>query len=70
MLRVVLLADEVNKLSNGYIDNSAIITPIDINGNTMGQYFDFQIDPQVERKFLGHKQKCCNQFWHRFRKLF
>ena len=47
-VRVVLLADEVNKLSNGYIDNSAIITPIDINGNTMGQYFDFRIDPQVE----------------------
>lgn len=47
-VRVVLLADEVNKLSNGYIDNSAIITPIDINGNTMGQYFDFQIYTQVE----------------------
>jgi hypothetical protein len=48
-VRIVLLADEVNKLSNGYIDNSAIITPIDTNGNTMGQYFDFQIDTQVEQ---------------------
>lgn len=47
-VRVVLLADEVNKLSNGYIDNSSIITPLDTNGNTMGQYFDFQIAPQVE----------------------
>ena len=43
-VRIVLLNNEVNKLSNGYIDNSEIITPLDINGNTMGQYFNFNIE--------------------------
>jgi hypothetical protein len=43
-VRIVLLTNEVNKLSNGYIDNSEIITPLDINGNTMGQYFNFNIE--------------------------
>lgn len=42
-VRIVLLAEEVNKLSNGYINNSTIITPIDINGNTMSPYFSFTI---------------------------
>ena len=40
-LKIVLLTDEVNKLSTGYISNSTIITPIDTNGNTMNPYFDF-----------------------------
>lgn len=38
--KIVLLASEVNKLSSGYIDNSEIITPIDINGNPMTPYID------------------------------
>ena len=61
-VRVVLLADEVNKLSNGYIDNSAIITPIDINGNTMGQYFDFQIDTPVEESSWDTNKKVVTSF--------
>ena len=43
-VRIVLLSEEVNKLSTGYIDNSKIITPIDKQGNTMNPYFEFQID--------------------------
>lgn len=42
-VRLVLLSNEVNKLSTGYIDNSEIITPIDKQGNTMNPYFDFEI---------------------------
>lgn len=47
-LKVVLLGEETNKLSNGYIDNSKIITPIDKNGNTMNHYFDFNVELQSE----------------------
>lgn len=39
-VKVVLLSEEVNKLSNGYINRSIIITPIDVNGNTMSPFFD------------------------------
>ena len=42
-LKIVLLAEEVNKLSSGYIDNSLIITPLDNNGNTMSPYFNFNV---------------------------
>lgn len=42
-VKLVLLAEEVNKLSTGYIDNAIIITPIDKQGNTMDKYFDFEI---------------------------
>lgn len=52
-VRLVLLADEVNKLSNGYIDNVSIITPIDVDGNTMEQYFDFTIDKVIETNSWG-----------------
>ena len=43
-VRVVLLAEEVNKLSTGYIDNSKIITPFDKQGNQMNPYFTFDIE--------------------------
>lgn len=56
-LKLVLLADEVNKLSTGYIDNSAIITPLDKNGNTMSQYFDFTpIKTQTQNSWDSTKQ--------------
>lgn len=56
-LKLVLLADEVNKLSTGYIDNSAIITPLDKNGNTMSQYFDFTpIKTQTQNSWDNTKQ--------------
>ena len=42
-LKMVLLAEEVNKLSNGYIDISKIITPLNKQGGTMNPYFDFTI---------------------------
>lgn len=38
-LKIVLLEEEVNKLSSGYIDNSKIITPLDKNGNAMNPKF-------------------------------
>lgn len=46
-VRIVLLAEEVNKLSSGFINNSAIIIPIDKNGNTMNPYFDFEITKET-----------------------
>lgn len=42
-LKVVLLADEVNKFSVGYISGSKIIAPKDINGSAMSPFFDFEI---------------------------
>ena len=56
-VRLVLLAEEVNKLSNGYIDNSAIITPLDINGNTMSQLFTFNIEQDTETINYGGVSK-------------
>lgn len=47
-VKIVLLAEEVNKLSSGFINNNAIITPIDKNGNTMNPYFDFEITKETE----------------------
>ena len=47
-LKVVLLSNEVNKLSSGYINNAEIITPTDANGNTMSRYFDVQITPVTQ----------------------
>ena len=42
-VRIVLLNEEINKLSSGYINNNTIITPIDNNGNEMGKFFEFEI---------------------------
>lgn len=56
-LKLVLLADEVNKLSTGYIDNSTIITPIDQDGDTMSQYFNFTpIKTQTQNSWDSTKQ--------------
>lgn len=56
-LKLVLLTDEVNKLSIGYIDNSTIITPLDKNGNIMSQYFDFTpIKTQTQNSWDNTKQ--------------
>lgn len=42
-VRIVLLAEEVNKLSSGYIDNATMIAPISKTGVQMSQYFTFDI---------------------------
>lgn len=56
-LKIVLLSDEVNKLSTGYINNSVIMTPLDKNGNSMSQYFDFNVEKtQVQSTWDTSKQ--------------
>lgn len=54
-LKVVLLSDEVNKLSTGYISNGLIITPMDTDGNEMNPYFDLEVtkfnDNDIVSKF-------------------
>lgn len=56
-LKIVLLSDEVNKLSTGYINNSVIMTPLDKNGNAMSQYFDFSVEKtQVQSTWDTSKQ--------------
>lgn len=48
-VRVVLLKDEINKLSSGYIDTSSIIVPIDINGHQLtSRYFELQPNTELE----------------------
>ena len=44
-ISVVLLSEEVNKLSNGYLDTSKIITPYDTNGNPMTRTFPTEPEP-------------------------
>ena len=40
---IVLLSEEVNKITNGYIPISAIIQPLDDSGAKTDKYFDFSI---------------------------
>lgn len=42
-LKLVLLTDEVNKLSQGYVPNAQIITPTSIDGTTMSPYFNISL---------------------------
>lgn len=42
-LKFVLLTDEVNKLSQGYVPNAQIITPTSIDGTTMSPYFNISL---------------------------
>lgn len=39
--KIVLLSEEVNKFSIGYISGSKVLTPMDKNGNVMSPFFDF-----------------------------
>lgn len=61
-LRVVLLSEEVNKLSGGYIDNSLIITPIGTNGETLNPYFEFEIDKETTENSWDNTK----QVWENF----
>ena len=56
-LKIVLLAEEVNKLSTGYINNSIILTPFDTNNEQMNPYFNFSINKtQVQSSWDNSKQ--------------
>lgn len=61
-IRIALLSEEVNKMSNGYIDNSSIITPIDTNGNTMSPYFQFTIDTDEEPSQWDNSKQIVTNF--------
>lgn len=62
-LKLVLLTTEVNKLSTGYIDNSAIILPIDTNGiEFTSKYFDFKPTLTMTENSWDASKKVCSQF--------
>lgn len=62
-VRIVLLAEEVNKLSTGFINNSVIITPTDKNGALMDKYFTFAIDKsQTAQNPLNSEKTVVTQF--------
>lgn len=62
-VRVVLLADEVNKLSTGYINNSIIITPTDTNGQQMSTpYFDVPVTKTSVANTWDNTKTVVNQF--------
>lgn len=62
-VRIVLLAEEVNKLSTGFINNSVIITPTDKNGALMDKYFTFTIDKsQTAQNPLNSEKTVVTQF--------
>ena len=69
-IRAVLLAEEVNKLSSGYINNSAIITPIDKDGNTMNPYFDFEITKDYAQSSWDSNKTVTTNFGIDFESLF
>jgi hypothetical protein len=69
-VRVVLLAEEVNKLSSGYINNSAVITPIDKNGNTMNPYFEFDIQKFYQENSWDSSKNVVTHFGIDFNTLF
>lgn len=41
-VKVVLLSEEANKLNSGFIKNSSIISPYNLNGEQMPQFFELQ----------------------------
>lgn len=62
-VRIVLLADEVNKLSTGYINNSIIITPTDTNGQQMSTpYFDVPITKTTTTNTWDSTKTVVSQF--------
>ena len=69
-IKVVLLAEEVNKLSSGYIDNSAIITPIDTSGNTMNPLFDFTIIKERATNSWDNSKEIVSNFGINFENVF
>lgn len=48
-VKAVLLRNEVNKLSNGYINYADIIVPYDIDMNKLDKYFDITIGNVVQQ---------------------
>lgn len=52
-VKVVLLVDEVNKLSGGYIDIAQIIAPLNKQGQQMGKYFDMTYINGLEEAYWG-----------------
>ena len=62
-VRIVLLADEVNKLSTGYINNSIIITPSDASGQQMATpYFDVPITKTTTANTWDSTKTVVSQF--------
>lgn len=62
-VRIVLLADEVNKLSTGYINNGIIITPTDTNGQQMSTpYFDVPITKTTTTNTWDSTKTVVSQF--------
>lgn len=61
-IKLVLLADEVNKLSTGYIDNSKIITPYDLDDNEMNPYFEFSIHNDTETSSWDNSKEISTNF--------
>ena len=62
-VRIVLLADEVNKLSTGYINNGIIITPTDTSGQQMSTpYFDVPITKTTTTNTWDSTKTVVSQF--------
>ena len=62
-VRIVLLAEEVNKLSTGYINNSIVITPTDRNGDQMETpYFDFEPTKIAEPNSWDNSKQVIGKF--------
>lgn len=69
-VKIVLLAEEVNKLSGGYINNSAIITPKNKNGEDMTPYFDFSITKNTQTNSWDDTKVVVKDFGINFSQVF
>lgn len=69
-VKIVLLAEEVNKLSGGYINNSAIITPKNKDGEDMTPYFDFSITKNIQTNSWDNTKVVVKDFGINFSQVF
>ena len=61
-LKVVLLSNEINKLSDGYIDDGEIIVPLDINGQQISPYFDYTPTKNTSQSTWNSSRQVWNNF--------
>lgn len=61
-VKLVLLNKEVNKLSNGYINEADIIYPLDTTGSELQPYFDFDITTSTQQSQWNTQEQVTTSF--------
>jgi hypothetical protein len=69
-VKAVLLANEVNKLSSGFIGNAEIITPVGLNGELLDGLFDFDIYKEFSTSSWDENKEVVSLFGIDFSQVF